>query len=166
MEIIYRLPAEADAYHEVHLCCRHRRHLHGRHIDLQEDADLAQAIDPGSLDQILGEGGCVLLKEEDQERGGDAGDDDSTGGVQTDGGKTQLVEVGEQLEQGNHQGCKGNHHRGKDEVEDSVSGLVSVNNKGIASGGGSFLHHGQALDLFHVRPQEGQVPVPHQGGQL
>ena len=94
--------------------------LHGGDVDLQEDPDLAQTVDTGGLDQILGEGCGVLLKEENQEGGGNAGDDDSTGRVQTDEAQAQLVEVTEQLEQRHHQGCEGNHHGCEDKIKDSL----------------------------------------------
>ena len=64
--------------------------LHGRHINLQENLNLAKAVNTCSLNQILGEGCCILLEEEDQEGSCDAGDNNGTGRIQTDGSQTKL----------------------------------------------------------------------------
>ncbi len=93
--------------------------FHNGNVHPEEDAGLTQTINTRSLHQIVREVAGVLAEHHDQERGGDAGQNERPHTV-------QQVGLGHHFEQRNHR-CDLRHHHGQQQdTEQSILVLIMI----------------------------------------
>lgn len=127
---------EDDLRPEVAVPGIHKGNRHGRavggthdgHEHTEEDADLAQAVQTSSLDNIIGEGPRRLAEQHDHERGRDGGQNKRRPAV-------NKAPVGHHLEQRDHDGYERQHHGQQQHAHQGVLGLVVVDLKAVTGDG-------------------------------
>ena len=121
-----------------------------RQYDAEEDAQLAGAIEPGGLDQFVGDAHHELPHHEDAERLGGAGQDHAPGRV-------EQAEPGDDQEFRHQDHLDRHHQRAEDHEEQHVAAPKSELGEGVAAQqvDEHGEHHGDDCD-------EGRVPRPLQ----
>ena len=121
--------------------------LHDRHVDLEEDADFAEAVDSGGVHDLHREVAGVLAEHHDHERGGD-------GGKRKAPGRVQELHPAHHREERDHRGDAGDHHGQQENAEEKVLSLGVIELKAVAGQRADQ----QAEDSLNRGVEEG---VPH-----
>ena len=127
---------EYDLRPEVAVPCVHEGNGHGSAVGRahdgdkhpEEDADLAQTLQPRGLDNVIGEAARGLTEQHDHERGRDGRQHKGRPAV-------DKAPAGDHLEQRDHDGDKRQHHGQQQNAHENILRLIVIDLKAVACDG-------------------------------